>query len=115
VRPGRVEVQEAFRRLDVPIIAPDLNYHYLTTHGLAELPGYPGRIVPQLVFQRDGQNAVVFVIDTRRFTLPDRFEPPSGSPYHIERLEPDAEPFAFLVFYTGDNCNWIKNPEPPPA
>jgi hypothetical protein len=112
---GRAEVQESFRRLDVPIVAPDLNYHYLIAHGLAELPGYAGRVVPQLVFQHNALNAVVFVIDTRRFTLPDRFEPSSGSRYRIERLEPDAEPFAYLVFYTGDNCNWVKNSEPPPA
>ncbi len=111
----RAEVEESFRRLGAPIIAPDLNYAYLTAHGLAELPGYPGRVVPQLVFTRDTCNAVVFVIDTRRCSLPDHFEPPSGSAFHIDRLEPDGGWFAYLVLYTGDDSHWVKNPEPPPA
>jgi hypothetical protein len=114
-RPGRAEIELSFRRLDAPIVAPDLNYAYLTAYGLAELPGYPGRVVPQLVFTRDTRNAVVFVIDTRRYCLPDHFEPPSGSPYHIDRLEPGGVHFAYLVLYTGDDCGWLKHPEPPPA
>ncbi len=114
-RPGRAEVEESFRRLDAPIVAPDLNYAYLAAHGLAELPGYPGRVVPQLVFLRDSRNALVFVLDSRRFNLPDRFEPPSGSPYHVDRLESGDERFAYLVLYTGDSLEWVKNPEPSPT
>jgi hypothetical protein len=114
-RPGRAEVEESFRRLDAPVVAPDLNYAYLTTHGLTELPGYPGRVVPQLAFQRDGQSALVFIFDTRRYALPEPFEPPSGSPYRVERLEPAGDRFAYLVFYTGENFDWLKNPEPPAA
>ncbi len=112
-RPGRAEIEESFRRLDAPVVAPDLNYACLIAHGLTELPGYPGRVVPHLVFQHDGQNAVVFIIDTQRYTLPEQFEPPSGSPYQIERLEPADERFACLVFFTGENFAWLKNPAPP--
>ncbi len=113
--PGKAEVEESFRRLDAPIVAPDLNYTYLAAHGLAELPGYPGRVVPQLVFVSANHRAVVFVIDTRRFALPDRFEPPSGSPFHVDRLESDSERFAYLVLSTDENCDWLKNPQPPPT
>jgi hypothetical protein len=113
-RPGRAEVEESFRRLDAPIVAPDLNYAFLTDHGLTEVPGYPGRVVPQLVFQRDSQNAIVFVFDLQRYPL-QSFEPPSGFPYRIERLDSTDGHFAYLVLHTGDDFNWLKNPEPPPA
>jgi hypothetical protein len=113
-RPDRAGVEKSFQREDVAVVVPDLNYALLTAHGVGELPGYPGRFVPLLVFHRDHLEAVVFVLDVRHFEVPD-FEPPSGSPYHIERLNPAGERFIYLVLHNGEDLEWLKNPQPPPA
>jgi hypothetical protein len=112
---GRTEVEDSFRRLGSPIVAPNVNYALLTAHGLAELPGYPGRVVPQLVFHHALQDAVVFVIDTRRFDLPRDFERPSGSRYQVEVLPQADDHFAYLVLYTGDNLAWLDPTDSPGA
>jgi hypothetical protein len=111
-RPGRADVEDSFRRLDAPIVAPDLNYDFLIAHGLTAVPGYPRCVVPQLVFQRDNQSARVLVFDLQRYPL-QSFEPPSGFPLRIERLDSTDGHFAYLVFHTGENFDWLKNPEPP--
>jgi hypothetical protein len=106
-RPGRAQVEEALRRMGADVVAPNLDYAFLTTYGLAELPGKPGRVVPQLVFRSDTRCAVVFVLDTRRFKIAD-FEPPSGAPYKMELLHRAGDRFAYLVFHNGENLDWLK-------
>jgi putative zinc finger protein len=121
-QPNKAEVEEAFRRLDVPMAAPDLNFVLLIAYGLGEVPGYPGRVVPQLVFHRQAQDAVVYVIDTQRFGLPPQageYESPTGLRYRLHVLGQDANPyqdgerFAFLVLHNGDDLNWLRPAEPP--
>jgi hypothetical protein len=130
-RPSREDVEASFRRQGERIIAPDFAYNFLTTHGLAELPGYPGRVVPQLVFQdlapavgvRFGggggagtPHAIVWVLDTRRFSiagLDGKFESPTGSSYRIDILHQPGARFAYLVLHNGQNLDWLKPPEPP--
>jgi hypothetical protein len=130
-RLGRDEVEASFRHQGFAVTAPDFAYNFLTAHGLAELPGYPGRVVPQLVFQdpapavgirlHDGGAgvvpvAIVWILDTRRFNiagLDDNFESPTGSSYRIDILHQPGEVFAYLVLHNGQNLDWLKPPEPP--
>jgi hypothetical protein len=113
-RPGRAEVEASFARMGVQATAPELDYSYLTAYGLAELPGKPGRTVPQLVFRREVPGpfvcAVVWVLDTHRFSISE-FEPPSGSPYKIELLQRPGDRYAYLVYHNGDDLDWLKPAE----
>jgi hypothetical protein len=128
-RPTREDIQVSFRRLGHSVIAPDFAYNFLTAHGLTELPGYPGRMVPQLVFQDPAPaagvrlgggvaavpRAIVWVLDTRRFSiagLDGNFESPTGSSYRIDILHQPGERFAYLVLHNGQNLDWLKPPEP---
>jgi hypothetical protein len=119
---NKAMVEEAYRRLDVPMASPDLNFVLLIAYGLGEVPGYPGRVVPQLVFHHQAQDAVVYVIDTQRFGLPPQageYESPTGFRYRLHVLGQDANPFqdgdrfAFLVLHNGDDLTWLRPPEPP--
>jgi hypothetical protein len=122
--PNKAEVEAAFRRLDVPMATPDLNFVLLIAYGLGEVPGYPGRVVPQLVFHHQAQDAVVYVIDTQRFGLPPQageYESHTGLRYRLHVLGQDANPyqngerFAFLVLHNGDDLNWLQPAESPPT
>lgn len=116
---NQASVQESFQRLGHAVSAPpewEMNYQLLIAHGLAELPGQPGRVVPQLVFQRSWQQGntvrgVVFILDTERFDI-QAFEPPSGAPVKLDLLRQDGERFAYLVLHTGENLDWLKPPDP---
>jgi hypothetical protein len=118
---GRAEVEEEFRRLDVAMAAPDLNYAWLVFRGLGEVPGYRGRVVPVLVFQRQAQEATIYVLDTQRFTLPAgaERESPTGLRFQLRILGQDGNPyrdgdrFAYLVLHNGDDLDWLKPAEPP--
>jgi hypothetical protein len=119
---GKAEVEQTFRRLDAPAAAPDLNYAWLTFRGLGEVPGYPGRVVPVLLFHRQVQEAAVYVLDTRRFGLPPQageYESQSGQRLQLSILGQDGNPyrdgerFAYLVLHNGGDLDWLRPAEPP--
>jgi len=109
------DVVAQFRRLHMPLAAPNFNFAFLISHGTAAVPGYPGRVVPQLVFHQGEHQAVVFIIDTRKFKA-EAYESDSASdkPHKLSILGQDGEPyqpgdrFAYLVFHNGDDLRWLK-------
>jgi hypothetical protein len=115
--PGKAEIEQEFRRLDAPMVAPDLNYALLVARSLGEIPGYRGRLVPLLVFQQHAQLALVYVLDTRRFALPpdaSGYESPTGLRFQLLILGQDGNPyqsgerFGFMVFHNSDDLTWLK-------
>jgi hypothetical protein len=111
----REDVETSFGRMGVTVVAPpDYDYALLTNHCLAELPGYPGQRIPQLVFRRDtpsgSRHAIVYVLDTRRFEVSALEDEPSGSPYKISRRQSPSDRFAYLIVYNGDGLSWLSSP-----
>jgi hypothetical protein len=108
----RTRAEEALKRMGVQTPLPNLNYHLLACPPfLAELPGYPGRQVPSLLFVRNGRVARIFVI--REKAIPD--ETPAfldGSSFKAELLPPEGGAYRFLVIHDGDNLDWLLPPEP---
>jgi hypothetical protein len=111
------QVEKDFRRWGKPMVAPvDLNYAYLSSYHLAELPGYPGLTVPELIFDRSEPQlhyqARVFVLPAKQLP-PDilngpAYVSPSGARFKLEVLhQPDAS-FAYLVFHNGENLDWLR-------
>jgi hypothetical protein len=115
-RPGNAQdVNEAFQRMGVKTQAP-LNLHYaLLSHlGLSELPDYPGKMVPRLDFrtptERGEERAVIFILSHRQFNLASLAENPGvdlGYPYKLQVKFKPGDAFAYLVFYTGPNADWL--------
>jgi hypothetical protein len=111
-KPSREQVEHDFKRWGAPIVAPpDLNYSYLTSYHLAELPGHPGVMVPELIFDRDEvprhHQARVFVVRAKQLPQAPSVSP-SGAPFKMEVLHQEGEDFAYLVFHNGDNLDWLK-------
>jgi hypothetical protein len=112
------EVDEGFARMGVKTSVPtDLNYAYLTNYALAELPGYRGKVVPQLQFQRRLRGrpytAVVYVVSERDFDLRSLTEQPESDPGYTYKLETEANKAAkvgYLIFYTGNDLSWLRAP-----
>jgi hypothetical protein len=110
----RARTEKALKALgfDTPL-SPHLDYSMLECPpALAELPGYPGRNVPMLVFARNGHAARVYLI--REKAIPKN-TPASigGGSYKAELLPSEGEPYRFLVIHDGDNLHWLRPPEPP--
>lgn len=111
------ELEQEFKALGVTTALPDdLNYAYLTARGLAELPGHPGKAVPQLLFLRPDQPArvVVYVVSARQFdlaALPQDPQMPGGYTYRLDVQHAPGAAYAYLVFHTGNNYDWLKLPD----
>ncbi len=102
-----------------------MNWAYLaSTPAIAELPGYDGVKVPQLVFRKEGEKngrtegaqgrdsdhfAIVYILDRGRFRLDDMARPTSGYKYTAEVYEHAG--CNYLVLYTGDSWAWLKAAE----
>jgi hypothetical protein len=118
--PGDAEAVDAeLKPLGVGGAPAFFNYAYLAGRpALVGLPGYAERNVkvPQFVFtlppNRDhprGEHAVVFVVSQRRFRLDEAESYSDGDKYHFALFrESDDAPFAYLVFYTGADWDWLK-------
>jgi len=121
IRPGPDELFDSWKRLGTPAVAPDFfNYAFLTGHGLAELPGHPGKKVAVLDFahraDRAGQDAFydklarVYILSNKQFDLRSLANPPALDPSYNYRLHiryRPGDPFGYLVFYTGDSFDWL--------
>jgi hypothetical protein len=96
-------------------LSDDLDYHLLAGPPvLAELPGYPGRMVPSLLFVRNGRVARVYLI--RENAIPkDTQDVIDGSSFKAELLPPVGGPYRFLLIHDGDNRDWLLPPAPPAA
>jgi hypothetical protein len=88
----------------------DLDYNLLACPPfLAELPGYPGRIVPGLLFVREGRVARVYLI--RENAIPKDLPPViGGGSFKAELLPAEGERYHFLVIHDGEDLKWLEPP-----
>jgi len=103
--PERPEVEKSFKEMGVVTVLPDLNYRYLTAHGIATFEGVH---VPQLVFHRDENHAVVYVISDRQMKLCDSYQSPGGYQYKVSILRQPGSSYSFVVVHTGETYDWLK-------
>jgi hypothetical protein len=108
----RTRAEEALQRLGVETpLSPHLNYNLLACPpAWAELPGYPGRNVPMLVFKRGNRVATVYLIPEK--AVPSNTPPPSGNSFKAELLPHEGEPYRFLVIHDGADLDWLRPPVP---
>jgi hypothetical protein len=118
--PSRAQVEADFRRWGKPTVAPPgLNYAYLSSYHLSELPGYPQMTVPELIFDRPAvqmhYQARVFIVLARQLPADIRdglpYVSPSGTRFKLEVLHQPDDRFAYLVFHNGENLDWLRAPE----
>jgi hypothetical protein len=109
----RDEAQDFFQRIGFRAELPHgLDYAYLTAPGLAELPGYPGIQVPQLVFNRSTNQAIVYVLPARRFVVKDEVADFSGG-YKLSVRQAPGDPNTFLmILHNGEDLDWLLAQEP---
>jgi hypothetical protein len=109
----RDEAQAFFKRMGVTTKLPQgLDYACLTAPGLAELPGYPGIRVPQLVFTRNTNQAIVYVLPARRFVVKDEAGDASGS-YKLSVRQAPGDPNTLLmILYNSEDLDWLLSQEP---
>jgi hypothetical protein len=109
-RPDRDGLTKAFERLGVSTRLPNLDYAYLSSYGIEELPGMPGKGVPCLRFERGRQQARIYVLSGEDFDLsdlPQRAWFDQGYDYKLHIRRSVSGRHAYLIFYTGDNLSRI--------
>lgn len=113
IKDPRTRTEEALKRLGVDTpLSPYLDYHFLAgPPAWAELPGYPGRKVPMLVFARNGQVARVYLI-REKAVLPGTPDLINNNTFKAELLRSNGEPYRFLVIYDSVNLDWLRPPTP---
>jgi hypothetical protein len=124
---GREEVEESLKALGIRAEAPRLNYAFFNPPAaVCELPGQAGKKVGYLQFfqlsppKANGKDkkvevkrAKVFIVDDRQFNL-KALQPPSsdeGYTYRLDVKKSRSGRYAYLIFYTGDNYNWLRDPD----
>jgi hypothetical protein len=112
---NRAEIEESFKDMGRETVLPDLNYGYLTAHGIAL---FQGAKVPQLVFNRDEDgkhdHAIVSVVSDQQFKLKDlaaNYQSPGGYKYNVSILHQPGAAFAYVIVYTGDSYDWLNPPQ----
>lgn len=91
------------------------DYHLLAgPPSLAELPGYPGRMVPSLLFMRNGRVAQVYLIPEKAIPS-DTPRTIHNSSFKAELKGEEGEPYRFLIIHDGDDLHWLQPPEQPHA
>jgi len=133
------KVKDALVRLGYPenATAPNYRYEYLVGEpALADLPGYPGKKVPQLIFvdppviplqqereareqgaenrQRPARRAIVYVLPPKKF---NKFKvEPEAVLFHDEYRYNVAldrrDGCECLVLYDGESYGWLLPPKP---
>lgn len=116
--PLRESIEEDFRRQGHVVSIPsDLNFDLLTTWGIEK---FQGRDVPCLLFQRPGDVdphgqrdiARVYLLSSKQFDL--RSLDPKLPHVHGRRfnvlIQKERDRQAAIIFYTGDNLNWLISP-----
>jgi hypothetical protein len=113
VEDPRLRAEETLKRLGVRTpLSPHLDYNFLACPPvLTELPGYPGRQVPMLLFARQGRVARVYLLPEKAIA-DDAAVVLGGATYRAELLHSEGEPYRFLVIHDGDNLDWLRPPEP---
>ena len=115
-RTNRDEVQASFKALGVVAELPrNLNYAYLLSHGVRELPGHPGTKVATLVFSHNDRLALVYVVPARQFDVKDAASDFSGYAFKLKVVAPPGDPYPYLVLFNGESDDWLKAPEPAAA
>jgi hypothetical protein len=114
-------VNAALKRLGEGPFAPAfVNYAYLTgSPALAELPGYRGVKVPQLVFTQGPEKArgadnrvVIYVLEHRHFRI-DEVDTSESGRFRVEVYRHnERDRVSYLVLYTGESWDWLKVREP---
>jgi hypothetical protein len=109
----RARTERALRELGVHTpLSPYLDYSLLACPpAKAELPGYSNRIVPVLIFARNGRTARVYLIDEKAIPKNTQ-ELADGGSFKAKLLPSEGEPYRFLVIHDGDNIHWLRPPEP---
>jgi hypothetical protein len=114
-QPTREDVAGSFRRLGVDAPLPDFNYAFLSSYGVTELPGHPGKKSPCLEFvDRQGRRnrACVYIVSDREFDLKDLPPGPqlslSGSEFTLTVIPRPGTPYAYLILHTGKDFDWLK-------
>jgi hypothetical protein len=97
---------------DTPL-SRHLDYHLLACPPfLTELPGYPGRMVPGLLFVRNGQVARVYLI--REQAIPEKtLDAIDGGSFKAQLVDWEGEPYCFLVIHDGEDLGWLQPPQQP--
>jgi hypothetical protein len=111
----RLRAEQALQRMGVDApLSQHLNYNLLLCPPMeGELPGYPGRQVPVLLFERSGRHATVYVVKEKAFPA-DSMGMVGGATYKAELLpRSQGEGYRYLVVHDGDNLDWLEPPEPP--
>jgi hypothetical protein len=109
----RARTERALKDLGFPTpLSSYLDYSLLVCPpALAELPGYPGRKAPMLVFARNGRVARAYLVAQK--AIPENMPAVTGgSSFKAVLLPSEGEPYRFLVIHDGDNINWLRPPEP---
>jgi hypothetical protein len=108
---SRTERQLKALGADTPLPSQLFDFHLLACPPfLAELPGYPGRMVPSLLFVRNGRVARVYLIPEKAIPKDTLRTIPGGS-FKAELLDWEDGPYRFLVIYDGGDLEWLRPPE----
>jgi hypothetical protein len=111
-RTNRDDVQASLKTLGVATELPrELNYAYLLTAGVAELPGHPGTKVAKLVFVHNERVAVVYILPGRQFDVQGAASDFSGYAFKL-KVGGAGDPYPYLVLYNGESADWLKVPGP---
>jgi len=117
IEPKRAQAEETLKRMGVETpLSPNLNYNLLVgPPGMTELPGYPGRRVPFLLFGQNHRYACVYLVAANQVPADVPAFLGEGT-YKLEVLPAnDGETYRFLIVHDGDNLDWLHPPEPPAA
>lgn len=110
-------VNQTFAALGFRDCEPDfVNYAFLASATAEQLPNYPRRKVPCLVFARHNQRVIIYVLP-RREVYPEPQPLEAGYRYKVELVRPerpdddrpDKSRWAYIVLYTGENWNWLRD------
>ena len=110
---ARVRTERALKDLGIHTpLSSYLDYSLLACPpAMAELPGYPGRKAPMLVFARNGRVARVYLITQK--AIPENMPAQTGGgSFKAELLPSEGEPYRFLVIHDGDDTLWLRPPQP---
>jgi hypothetical protein len=110
-----MRAEQTLKKLGVEAPLPPLNYNLLACPPtLAELPGYPERTVPLMLFVQNHHRAWVYVVAARQ--VPQDVPPLFGEgTYKLDVLFAEGDAYKFLVIHDGDDLDWLRAPAPPAA
>jgi hypothetical protein len=112
--PGDAEKANALlASLGAKRCAPDfVNYAFLTgVPAIAALPGAEKVKVPQFVFTRGADKAVIFAVYEGDYQVGTLEDTTQGYKYRLDVYrDPDTPRYAYLILYTGESWDWLRAP-----